>query len=571
MFVRLKHSGRHHYLQIVHNQRRDGRVRQRVIATLGRLDVLQRSGQIDALLASCARFAEHTAVLDAQRRGQMQPAQTVRIGPDLVFGRLWHDLGLPALLAPLLANRRFEFDVERAVFLTVLHRLFASGSDRAAERWRHAYRIDGTETLELHHLYRAMAWLGEELPDQRAATPFGPRCTKDLIEEAWFGRRRDLFSQLDLVFFDTTSIYFEGHGGETLGRYGHSKDHRPDRKQLVLGVLLDGAGRPICCELWPGNVADAKTLIPIVDRLQQRFAIGSVCIVADRGMISKQTIGQLQAPERQVRFLLGARLRAVKEIRTQVLAHRGRYTVVYGPKQNSKDRAPLKVKEVRLGDRRYIVCHNEDQALKDRADRAAILAALRDKLQRGAKPLVGNKGYRKYLHERPGGGFVIDEDKVRREARFDGKWVLQTDTDLSPAEAALKFKDLLLVEQFFRSIKSVLRNRPIYHKCDETIRGHVFCSFLALALLKELQARMHTRGWVAEWNRLRDDLNALEEITVTTAGKAFVIRSDLHGDAGRAIQAVGIALGPVVRLVEPAERLPLADAASERSATGDGA
>jgi len=571
MFVRLKHSGRHHYLQIVHNQRRDGRVRQRVIATLGRLDVLQRSGQIDALLASCARFAEHTAVLDAQRRGQMQPAQTVRIGPDLVFGRLWHDLGLPALLAPLLANRRFEFAVERAVFLTVLHRLFASGSDRAAERWRHAYRIDGTEMLELHHLYRAMAWLGEELPDQRAATPFGPRCTKDLIEEAWFGRRRDLFSQLDLVFFDTTSIYFEGHGGETLGRYGHSKDHRPDRKQLVLGVLLDGAGRPICCELWPGNVADAKTLIPIVDRLQQRFAIGSVCIVADRGMISKQTIGQLQAPARQVRFLLGARLRAVKEIRTQVLAHRGRYTVVYGPKQHSKDRAPLKVKEVRLGDRRYIVCHNEDQALKDRADRAAILAALRDKLQGGAKQLVGNKGYRKYLHERPGGGFVIDEDKVRREARFDGKWVLQTDTDLSPAEAALKFKDLLLVEQFFRSIKSVLRNRPIYHKCDETIRGHVFCSFLALALLKELQARMQTRGWVAEWNRLRDDLNAVEEITVTPAGKAFVIRSDLPGDAGRAIQAVGIALGPVVRLVEPAERFPLADAAFERSATGDGA
>jgi len=283
MFVRRKKSGAYEYLQIVHNERIDGRVKQRVIATLGRLDVLQKTGQLDALLASCARFAEHTAVLTAHRQGRIAAAEKIRIGPVLVFERLWQQLGLPKIFQRLLAERKFEFDVERAVFLTVLHRLFASGSDRAAEVWREKYAIQGVEPLQLHHLYRAMAWLGEPLSqDQQAGvTPFAPRTTKDLVEEALFQRTRDLFSGLDLVFFDTTSIYFEGEGGETIGQYGHSKDHRPDRKQMVVGVILDGEGRPVCCKLWPGNTTDVTTLVPIVDRLKQRFHIRSVCIVAD--------------------------------------------------------------------------------------------------------------------------------------------------------------------------------------------------------------------------------------------------------------------------------------------------
>jgi hypothetical protein len=567
MFVRAKKSGDHHYLQVVHNERVDGRVRQRVIATLGRLDLLQQSGQVDALVSSAARFAQHVAVLNAQRQGDVQPAQTVRIGPALVFDRLWHALGFPQIFASLLQNRQFGFPVERAVFLTVLHRLFASGSDRAAERWRHQYVIEGTGELELHHLYRAMAWLGEPLEDNASSAPAGlaPRCTKDRIEEMRFTRQRDLFSNLELTFFDTTSIYFEGEGGESLGQYGHSKDHRRDRKQLVVGLVSDERGRPICCELWPGNTSDVTTLVPIVDRLRQRFAIGSICIVADRGMISKATLAQLQSPERDTRFLLGARLRAVKEIREQVLSRAGRYRVVRGPRQNKKDPSPLKVKEVWVDERRYIVCYNEEQARKDRADREAILASLRERLRGGAVRLVGNKGYRKYLSSADQGGLRIDDAKVRREARYDGKWVLQTDTELSAEACALKYKDLLLVEQIFRSLKSILETRPIYHKCDATIRGHVFCSFLAMVLLKELYARLAERGWSAEWNHLRDDLDSLEEVTLNVSGKTFVVRTETKGEAGKAIQAAGVALGSVIRQVD----LPESPAPAQCSATAE--
>ena len=309
MFVRAKKSGAYEYLQLVHNERVDGKVRQQVLATLGRLDVLQQTGQIDALVASCGRFARHTAVLDAHRQGQTEAVATVKIGPSLVFERLWKTLGLPDILESLLTGRRFEFAVERAVFLTVLHRLFDPGSDRAAEVWRTGYALAGCQELDLQHLYRTMGWLGEPLPpDQQAgATPFVPRCAKDLIEEALFARRRDLFSGLDLVFFDTTSIYFEGQGGESVGQYGHSKDHRPDRKQMVVGAVLDNTGRPICCELWPGNVTDVKTLIPIVDRLKSRFGIRRICVVADRGMISKKTLQELRAAHRDTRFISATR------------------------------------------------------------------------------------------------------------------------------------------------------------------------------------------------------------------------------------------------------------------------
>ena len=545
MFARVKKSGRYEYLQIVHNERLDGKVRQNVIATLGRLDLLRESGQLDALLASCARFSEHAAVLCAARRGEVAASQTVHIGPPLVFERLWQELGIPKVLEELLQGRRFRFPMERAVFLTVLHRLMVSGSDRAAERWCRRYAIAGSDDIELQHLYRAMGWLGEPICEQPDDRRLGPRTRKDLVEERLFARRRDLFSGIELVFLDTTSIYFEGEGGESLGQYGYSKDHRSDRRQIVVAAMLDERGRPICCELLPGNTADITTLIPVVDRLGERFQIRRVCIVADRGMISQATIEQLE--QRGIHYILGARLRKVKEIREQVLGRGGRYRQVQGPREKSHDPAPLKVKEVRIDNRRYIVCHNEEQEAKDRHDRQAILDKLQDQLKQGAGSLIGNKGYRKYLRATTRGAFAIDQQKVKSESRFDGKWVLRTDTDLPAEEVALTYKDLLMVEQLFRSMKSILETRPIFHQCDDTIRGHVFCSFLALLLMKELQSRMLDRGWNVEWRRLLDDLDQLQELTITASEKTFVVRTALCGDAGKAIQATGIALGPTVR------------------------
>jgi hypothetical protein len=549
MFFRTKTSGPRSYLQIVENRWVDGRPRQRVLATLGRLDQRQQSGQLDALLISGARLSQSVLVLSAHSKGQLPIISTERIGPALIFERLWQQTSCQRVIEKLVQGRRFEFDVERAIFLTVLHRLFDPGSDRAADKWRTDYQIGGTEPLQLHHLYRAMAWLGEELPlDQQAGkTPFALRCVKDRIEEELFACRRDLFTDLQLVFFDTTSIYFEGEGGQDLGQRGFSKDHRPDLYQMIVGAVLDSQGRPICCELWPGNTTDVKTLIPIVDRLHRRFGIPRICIVADRGMIRQETITELEAPQRGFQYILGARMRSQNEVKDEVLSRAGRYRVVHPPRAKSDDPSPLKVKEVWVEDHRYVVCLNEDEARKDAADRDAIVVALREQLRSGDKSLVGNKGYRRYLS---GGGshhFEIDEAKIAEDARYDGKWVLRTNTDLDSAEVALQYKRLWTVEHWFRSCKSLLQTRPIFHKCDETIRGHVFCSFLALVLRQELESRLEERGHDLEWADVISDLDRLQMVEVAQDGKRFLLRSEMQGTCGKVFQAVGVAIPPTVQ------------------------
>lgn len=548
MYFRVKRTGTYEYLQIVESFRENKQVRQRVLSTLGRLDALQSSGQLDSLLRSGLRFSEKLAVLDAQAAGQTEPVVVRRIGPDLVFGRLWEELGMSAVLQRALASRRYEFSVERAVYLTVVHRLFASGSDRAAERWRQAYRLPGTEALELHHLYRAMAFLGQPLKEQPATPVLGsPRCMKDWIEEALFEPRRDLFTNLEVVFFDTTSIYFEGQGGEELGRRGNSKDHRPDLKQMVVGVVLDVEGWPLCCEMWPGNTADVTTLLPVVRRLQQRFGVRQVCIVADRGMISADTIAALESEALDCAYILGARMRAQKEVRERVLADGGAFELIQPERKKAKDPSPLQVKEVWVGERRYVVCVNEEQRRKDAADRQAILTHLREQLKRGDKDLIGNQGYRKYLRLGAGEHFTLDEEKIAEEARYDGHWVLRTNLADKPKMVALAYKRLWMVEDMFRTMKSILETRPIYHKCDETIRGHVFCSFLAMVLRRELEFRLEAKGETWEWAEILRGLDNLHEVEAVFRGKHFVLRSQLIGQAHKAIAAAGVAVPATLR------------------------
>jgi hypothetical protein len=259
-------------------------------------------------------------------------------------------------------------------------------------------------------------------------------------------------------------------------------------------------------------------------------------------------------------------MRSQAEVSDEVLSRAGRYRVVHPPRAKSDDPAPLKVKEVWVEDRRYIVCLNEDEARTDVADREAIVTALREQLRRGDKALVGNKGYRRYLSVAGSEHFRIDEAKVAEDARYDGKWVLRTNTDLDPAEVALQYKRLWMVERWFRSCKSLLQTRPIFHRRDETIRGHVFCSFLALVLRHDLQARLEERGQEFEWADVIGDLDRLQVVEVEQDGKRFLLRGEAQGSCGKAFQAVGVALPPTVQQASPSH--PGEDAA--HSATPQG-
>jgi hypothetical protein len=498
-------------------------------------------------------------VLTAYEKGEATKLATRQLGPALAIERLWRETGGRRVISELAGERGFQFDLERAVFLTVLHRLFDPGSDRAAEKWRHGLVIDGVADLELHQLYRAMGWLGDELADQ-SGRGIGPRTTKDLIEERLFTLRNNLFSELSLVFLDTTSLYFEGEGGKSLGQYGHSKDHRPDLKQVVLAVVIDGTGRPICSELWPGNTTDVTTLLPVIERLKTRFLIARICIVADRGMIATDTIAELEA--RNLDYILGVRERATKEVRG-VIADPAAWVPLSILKAADRGTTDLLVKEViRSGvgadgkpwRRRYIVCRNDAEARKDAARRAAILTALQEALRRGDKSLVGNRGYRRFLSLKPGRRFEIDPRRIALDAVFDGIYVLRTNTKLTPLQVVLRYRDRWMVEDIFRTAKSLLATRPIFHKYDETIRGHVFCSFLALVLRKELEDRLAAAGHNFEWADIVQDLERLSETEIEQDGKVYWLRNPAPGCAGPVLRTLGVALPPLVRNAQPPPR-----------------
>jgi hypothetical protein len=280
----------------------------------------------------------------------------------------------------------------------------------------------------------------------------------------------------------------------------------------------------------------------MVDRLRARFGVGRVCVVADRGMLSAATIAALEG--RGLDYILGARERSDRRIR-RVLADERPLVPIAVPR--AKGETLLEAKEVVVEGRRYIVCRNAAEAERDAANRAAILDGLRRQLKKGDKALIANGAYRRYLKTPERGHFEVDEARVAADARLDGLFVLRTNTRLTPLQAMLRYRELLVVEQLFRTAKALLRTRPIYHQSDAAIRGHVFCSFLALLLRKELEGRCSAQGFRPEWGDVVLDLERLQEVEVEQDGKRFVLRTPTTGCAGKLFQAAGVALPPNIR------------------------
>jgi len=535
MFVRVKRvrtNGRdYRYLQVVETRRERGRITQHIVANFGRLEEVVASGDLDRVIAGLVAHSQTLQLIQRYRGGALQATSDKVWGPVLIFERLWADLDLPALLRRLVRRRRLAFDFERVVFALVLQRILAPGSDRAGVKWAETVHARGFETLRLPHYYRALRVLWEQ---------------KVPIEQALYTKGLDLFNQpLDLVFFDTTSLYFEGQGPEGLARLGKSKDHRPDHPQVILGILMRRDGLPIACEVWPGNTADVTRVTVIADILRKRFAIERVVVVCDRGMVSAKNLAALEALGFQ--SIVGVKMRGVREVRDEVLARAGRYQLV---SEN------LQVKEVQVEDRRYIVCFNPEEAAKDRADREQIVATLEKKLASGGvKRLIPNRGYRRFLKVRAG-QCTIDQQRVEEDARYDGKYVLRTTTDLPADEVALAYKNLLWIERLFRDLKSLLETRPIYHHwVKDNVKGHIFACFLALYLVVVLRKKIVALGRSVEWADLIRDLSQLRAIGLQLDDQEYLLRTDLRGTAHVAFQAVGLRPPPLAQVLggPPAE------------------
>jgi hypothetical protein len=370
-----------------------------------------------------------------------------------------------------------------------------------------------------------------------------------------------LFGTISVAFFATTARHFAGHGGATLGRRGHSKDCRPQLPQSLPAELIRGwslvscrmnrIGRsPHSCGLAtlpmhaPGLGPEVTALLPVVEWLRRRFGVGQACVVADRGMISAATIAALEA--QKIDCIRGARERSSKQVRERLLHDDGMAVPLAIPRQNGE--TELAVKQIKLGDRRCIICRNEAAARKDAETRVKLIAGLQIKLAQGDKSLVSNNGYRRFLAAPEANGFTIEPAKIEADAQFDGVFVLRSSLRLSAPAVVLRYRNLLAVEQSCLAAKALLATRPVLHRTDAAIRRHIFCTFIALVLRKELLDRLAARGGaMAEWRCIIDDLADLCSVEVERDGRRALWRTAPRPSIEPVCRALAVSLPPVLQ------------------------
>ena len=578
------------YVSIAHNERSPGGPSvAKVLLPLGREDRLDVAG-LRRLVGSINRYLGDDVGSDAGVQvgaepgdgpgGGLRITESRPVGGAWLLDGLWQQLGIGTALREVLGDRRFTTDVERVTFALVANRALATASKLAAAEWiSHDVAIPGLAGASDDQAYRAMDLLVEADTDAK-------------IQEAVFFAVAHLLNlEVDLLFFDTTSTYFErdtedtapaadaeagaqdaagaedaaeSGGGAGFRRYGHSKDSRPDLPQIIIGLAVTREGIPVRVWCWPGNTSDQAVLPQVKDDLRA-WRLGRVVTVVDRGFSSADNLAYLRRAGGH--YIAGMRMRDGGDLVDQALSRQGRYQQV---------RDNLRVKEVRLDgtDRRFVICHNPDQAIRDQANREeaitrieAELARIRAQRDRDRTRKLSDAARHKaeaahlraecalrdhptlgrWLRQQPNGRLVIDRAKVKAEARLDGKYLLATsDPDLSAEDVALGYKNLLEAERGFRDLKSQLLLRPVFHRLEHRIRAHVLLCWLALLL-----TRVAERSCEQTWRRISRETSRLQQITLAGEAGTIVQTTPLRPTQRAIYQALSIDPPPRVAAFDP--------------------
>jgi Transposase DDE domain len=517
------------YLQLAHNawDSAAGRSRTKVLYSFGREDELDRAG-IERLVASLSRLLDPARAAALTVPGEMVLTASAPVGGTFVLDGLWGRLGLDQVVRRQLVGRKLDPRVERVLFALVANRALAASSKLAAAGWiSDDVHIDGLDAIDEQSCYRAMDYLLTIEPE--------------LAREAYFQVTDLLNLEIDLLFFDTTSTYFEldapdepldrdergtviEEGSDvsvdkTIGfrTYGKSKDSRDDLPQVVVGMAVTRNGIPVRVWSWPGNTGDQDLIRQVRDDLRQ-WSLSRVVWVADRGFSSKENRRALMAGGGG--YIIGEKLRTGSPEVQAALSRQGRYATV-------KDN--MQVKEVNIGtDDRFVLCFNPDQATRDAAIRDQLVAQL-DEAITGTDPLTATDraklvgtlsskpGLKRFLRTTTSGLLRIDKAKIKAEARLDGKYLLRSsDPHLSAEDIALGYKQLLEVERGWRDMKQIIDLRPVYHRREDRIRAHILLCWLALLLIRVAETTSGTT-----WNRLRSELQRIHAVTFTGPAGTF--------------------------------------------------
>ncbi len=554
MFVRTitRRQGEktYEYLYLVEGRRVGGRVQQRVVSPIGRADLL--APHLDKLLTLLRPYTRERVV----HAGEISAEHGLTYGPILVARRLWAQLGIGEVVRRHCPSRD-GWDVAETAFLLTAHRLLHPGSEHALAWWlEESWVADqaGQRVLpqwEAHGrvrvAYRQLRQWYRTLDHLIAA--------KEAIETDLYLRLRDLFGlQVEVVFYDLTSTYFEGTGPTRVARCGHSRDGRPRNRQVLVGVVM-ASGWPIASYVFAGNRADRQTVTAVLANVRRRFTVRRVVWVCDRGMVSERALHALAAGED--RYVVGIQRRRNPTAQAVLAAARRR------PAQPLPDGGRAIEVQLPQDPVRYIVVHSPERLGFERAMRRQDMARCRDALRRlqaavaagrlktpekiGARAgaiLRAYRGHRYFTWRLEPDGqvrFTLDRAKLRAARRVEGTYLLQTnDRALDTVQTVASYKELLMVERAFRELKGMMEMRPIYHQTQRRVRAHLFVVHLALLLGCALHKALTRAGLTMALDTALEALRPIRLVELNVAGQhlRLVTRPGPHGQA--VLRAVGI-------------------------------
>jgi len=508
------------YAQLVESYWDKGKPRHRVIANLGRLDRLDPESMA-RLVESLAGLTDRVAVVRGP--GDVRSRGGKVYGSTWALERLWEKLGLGFWFRELARDRKISFDLDAAVRAMVFARLHAPSSERKVCEWLRTAHVEGAGGLSLHHLYRALDVLYHVWP--RLEPKLLPALGQLVAVDA------------SLCLFDTTSVYFEGDGPEGLAEFGYSRDRRPDKRQLVLGLMTTREGLPVGHLTLPGSTADLRSLEEAVRSLLGRVPATKPILVLDRGMVSEANLARLA--EAGWQYIVGMKLR--QHVARRALGRPGRYAKVC---EN------LYVKEVAWENgppgERLIVCYNPLEAKVDAEARRRMVSQLEEMAGDGdgiPRRLLRSGAARRYLKVE-GGKVRLDRAKIREDARYDGKWVLRTNCELPPGQVAQHYKGLWRVERAFRTIKSPLEVHPVYHWTERRVRAHVAVCVLAYTLLRLIEMLCQQAGLQISGEEAVRKLSGITRNEIEVGPLAFWVRSELAPEHETIFRALHVPLPP---------------------------
>jgi len=530
MFIRtktVKQKGKaYQYHQVVENYRVNGKIRQKIIFSLGK-DIDTKS--VAKLTECLSDLVPDIELINLKADNpEISPVWSKEYGLPFVYKRLSEDCGLDKIISEIKSKHKIQFDLVKVVFSLILNRIMEPASEhKTANHWNKKIYDEYVEGIDLQHLYRGVKIISKH---------------KEEIEEKLFLKERNLFNQsIDLAFFDTTSTYLSGEMSEALAQYGYSKDKRPDKKQILVGCILGSNNLPIGCEIWPGNTADVTAMSNIIKSVQKRFSISKIILVGDGGMNSEDNRKSLA--NSNLEYILGTRLGSSKDVKNYLKEHS---PLTFEGSITEENKNELAYKEATINNRRYAIVYNREEAKRQEAIRSQITEKLKSQInQSGIKDLIKNKGQKKYLkiNNENNQLITLNQEKIDEEKIYDGIFVCETNnTTLSIEQIIRQYKNLWQVERAFRNLKDIIEMRPIYHKKDEMVTGHIFISFLALYLEMYLKNRLAKKGIndAERISELINEIRAIKAVKIQVKDKVSVMRTEMGSGASEFFKTLSI-------------------------------